>query len=114
MSRDPSKDAHAVPAYLIGRGYDVVPVNPSASDILGRRCYPSASRVDGRIDILDVFRPSDQALPVVLDALPKRPRVVWLQEGIHSKDAEDAARRAGADVVFNRCMLAEHRRLVAR
>ena len=113
MSRDPSKDAHAVPAYLIGHGYDVVPVNPSAASILGRKCYPSASRVGGRIDILNVFRPSDQVLPVVLDALPKGPRAVWLQEGIHNEDAEGAARRAGADVVFNRCMLAEHRRLVA-
>ena len=113
MSRDPSKDAHAVPLYLIRHGYDVVPVNPRAGEILGRRSYLSASAVDGPIDILDVFRPSDAALPAVLDALPKRPRVVWLQEGIHNEEAEEAAERAGAEVVFNRCMLAEHRRLVA-
>lgn len=113
MSRDPSKDAHAVPRYLIRHGYDVVPVNPFAAEILGRRSYPSASAVDGPIDTLDVFRPSGQALPAVLDALPKGPRAVWLQEGIHSPEAEEAAERAGAEVVFNRCMLAEHRRLVA-
>ena len=114
MSRDPSKDAHAVPLYLINHGYDIVPVNPSAGEILGRRCYPYASRIEGPVDILDVFRPSCQVLPVVLDALPKRPRVVWLQEGIHDERAEEAAEHAGADVVFNRCMLAEHRRLVAK
>lgn len=114
MSRDPSKDAHAVPLYLINHGYDVVPVNPSAAEILGRRCYPSASSVEGPIDILEVFRPSGLVPPVVLDALPRRPRVVWLQEGIHNEEAEDAAERAGADVVFNRCMLAEHRRLAAQ
>lgn len=114
MSRDPSKDAHAVPRYLIGQGYDVVPVNPSADTILGRRCYPSPGAVDGPMGILNVFRPSDRALPVVLDALAKRPAVVWLQEGIHNAEAEEAAARAGARVVFNRCMLAEHRRLIAQ
>lgn len=113
MSRDPSKDAHAVPLYLIRHGYDVVPVNPLAGEILGRRSYPAASAVEGPIGTLCVFRPSEQALPAVLDALPKRPRAVWLQEGIHNAEAEEAARRAGADVVFNRCMLAEHRRLAA-
>ena len=113
MSRDPSKDAHAVPRYLIRHGYDVVPVNPLAGEILGRRAYPAASAVEGPIDVLDVFRPSPQVLPVVLDALPKGPRVVWLQEGIHDAGAVEAAERAGAEVVFNRCMLAEHRRLVA-
>lgn len=112
MSRDPSKDAHIVPRYLIRHGYDVVPVNPLAGEILGRRSYPSASAVDGPIDILCVFRPSGQVLPVVLDALPKRPRAVWLQEGIHNAEAEGAAVRSGAEAIFNRCMLAEHRRLM--
>lgn len=111
MSRDPSKDAHVVPRYLIRHGYDVVPVNPLAGEILGRRSYPSASAVDGPIETLCVFRPSGQVLPAVLDALPKKPLAVWLQEGIHNSEAEEAAGRAGAEVVFNRCMLAEHRRL---
>ena len=112
MSRDPSKDAHIVPRYLIRHGYDIVPVNPLAGEILGRRSYPSASAVDGPIDVLCVFRPSGQVMPVILDALPKRPRAVWLQEGIHNAEAEEAAVRSGAEVVFNRCMLAEHRRLM--
>ena len=112
MSRDPSKDAHMVPRYLMRHGYDIVPVNPLAGEILGRRSYPSASAVDGPIDVLCVFRPSGQVLPVILDVLPKRPRAVWLQEGIHSAKAEEVAGRSGAEVVFNRCMLAEHRRLM--
>lgn len=112
MSRDPSKDAHMVPRYLMRHGYDIVPVNPLAGEILGRRSYPSASAVDGPIDVLCVFRPSGQVLPVILDVLPKRPRAVWLQEGIHNAKAEEVAGRSGAEVVFNRCMLAEHRRLM--
>ncbi|MFM7862539.1 MAG: CoA-binding protein, partial [Candidatus Nitrosotenuis sp.] len=63
------------------------------------------------IDIIDVFRPSDQILPVVQEAIKIKPKVIWLQEGIHNEEAEDLARKAGIQVVFNRCMLAEHQRL---
>ncbi|MEM2160237.1 MAG: CoA-binding protein, partial [Candidatus Nitrosotenuis sp.] len=64
-----------------------------------------------QIDIVDVFRPSDQVLQVVREAIKKKPKVIWLQEGIHNPEAEELARKAGIDVVFNRCMLAEHQRL---
>jgi len=63
------------------------------------------------IDIVDVFRPSDQVLPVVQQAIKKKPKVIWLQEGIHNVEAEELARKEGIKVVFNRCMLAEHQRL---
>ncbi|MGI0041826.1 MAG: CoA-binding protein, partial [Nitrosopumilaceae archaeon] len=57
------------------------------------------------------FRPSDQVMPVVAGAIKKKPKVIWLQEGIHNQEAEELARNAGIEVVFNRCMLAEHERL---
>jgi hypothetical protein len=63
------------------------------------------------IDVVDVFRPSEQVLPVVRDAIKKKPKVIWLQEGIHNTEAEELARSTGIMVVFNRCMLAEHQRL---
>ena len=63
------------------------------------------------IDIVDVFRPSDQVMPIIKEAIKKKPKVIWLQEGIHNKEAEKLAHDVGIDVIFNRCMLAEHSRL---
>ncbi|KFM14211.1 CoA binding domain protein, partial [Marine Group I thaumarchaeote SCGC AAA799-O18] len=67
--------------------------------------------IDFPIDIVDVFRPSDQVLEVVQEAIKIKPKVIWLQEGIHNLEAEELARKHGIKVVFNRCMLAEHQRL---
>lgn len=111
MSKNEEKAANYVPKYLISQGYDVVPVNPTADNILDRKCYATLSDVPASVDIVDVFRPSDQVLPVIQEAIKLKPKVIWLQEGIHNEEAEDLARRAGIQVVFNRCMLAEHQRL---
>jgi hypothetical protein len=111
MSQHPGKAAHGVPRYLSENGYDITPVNPNADVILGKKCFDDISQVEGEIDIVDVFRPSDQVLPVVKEAIKKNPKVIWLQEGIHNQEAEELARDAGIQVVFNRCMLAEHQRL---
>jgi len=111
MSKNSSKAAHYVPKYLSDNGYDITPINPTADEILGKKCYSAISEVDGEIDIIDVFRPSDQVLPIIEEAIKKKPKVIWLQEGIHNSEAEDLAKKAGIKVVFNRCMLAEHQRL---
>ena len=112
MSKNPSKAAHYVPKYLFENGYDITPVNPYSDEILGKKSYNSVSDVVGDVDIVDVFRPSDQVLPVIREAIKKKPKVIWLQEGIHNLEAEKLARSAGIKVVFNRCMLAEHQRLL--
>jgi predicted CoA-binding protein len=112
MSKNPSKAAHYVPKYLFENGYDITPVNPYSEEILGKKSYNSVSDVVGDVDIVDVFRPSDQVLPVIREAIKKKPKVIWLQEGIHNLEAEELARSAGIKVVFNRCMLAEHQRLL--
>ena len=111
MSRHPEKAAHFVPKYLAENGYNITPVNPTADNIMGKKCYHSVTEIPDDIDIVDVFRPSDQVLPIVEEAIKKNPKVIWLQEGIHNSDAEELARKAGIKVIFNRCMLAEHRRL---
>ncbi len=111
MSKHSSKAAHFVPKYLFDNGYDVIPVNPTAEEILGKKCYNSVSEINEEIEIVDIFRPSDQVLPFVQDAIKKKPKVIWLQEGIHNSEAEELARKEGIKVIFNRCMLAEHRRL---
>jgi len=111
MSKNSSKAAHYVPKYLSDNGYDITPVNPTADQILGKKCYSSISEIDEEIDIVDIFRPSDHVLPVIQEAIKKKPKVIWLQEGIHNSEAEDLAKKAGIKVIFNRCMLAEHQRL---
>ncbi len=111
ISRSESKAAHFVPKYLSENGFDIIPVNPNSNEILSKKCYKEITEVEGDIDIVDVFRPSEDVLPFVRDAIKKNPKVIWLQEGIHNEEAENLAREHGIDVVFNRCMLAEHQRL---
>ncbi len=111
MSKHSSKAAHYVPKYLSDNGYDITPVNPTTEEILGKKCYNSVSEVNEEIEIIDIFRPSDQVLPFVKEAIKKNPKVIWLQEGIHNFEAEELARKQGIKVVYNRCMLAEHQRL---
>jgi predicted CoA-binding protein len=111
MSKNQEKAAHYVPKYLSQNGYNIIPVNPTTDKILEKKCYSNVEDVPESIDIVDVFRPSDQVLPVVQEAIKKKPKVIWLQEGIHNAEAEDLARKEGIKVVFNRCMLAEHQRL---
>ena len=112
MSKYPEKAAHYVPKYLADKGYNIIPVNPTTDEIMGKKCYHEINEVNESIDIVDVFRPSDQVMPVVEAAIKKKPKVIWLQEGIHNQEAEELARNAGIEVVFNRCMLAEHERLI--
>ena len=111
MSRHSNKAAHFVPKYLTEQGYDVIPINPMAEEILGKKSYPDISSVNSHIDIVDVFRPSEQVLSVVQDAIKIKPKVIWLQEGIHNLEAEELAKKHGIKIVYNRCMLAEHQRL---
>ena len=111
MSKNPEKAAHYVPKYLMEKGYNVIPVNPTAVEIMGRKCYPSLLDVTVTVDIVDVFRPSEEVGPVIDDAIKLKPWVIWLQEGFHNPEAESRARKEGIEVVFNRCMYAEHQRL---
>ena len=111
MSKNSEKAAHYVPKYLAERGYNIIPVNPTAEEIIGIKCYHTLLDVPVEIDVVDVFRPSEQVPPIIDEAVKIKPKVVWLQEGIHNPAAEYIAKKAGIEVVFNRCMLAEHQRL---
>jgi predicted CoA-binding protein len=111
MSKNSSKAAHYVPRYLAEQGYDITPVNPTTNEILGKRSYDLVSEIAENIDVVNIFRPSDQVLPVIQEAIKIKPKVIWLQEGIHNLKAEELAKKAGIKIIFNRCMLAEHQRL---
>ena len=113
-STTPGKAAHDVPKYLLDHGYDVVPVNPFADEIFGRTAYDSLADVPGPIDVVNVFRPSDEVAGIV-DAAIRRGDVdaLWTQLGIVDDGAADRAREAGMAVVQDRCMKVEHQALQA-
>ena len=114
MSNTEGRPANFVPKYLIENGYNVIPVNPTTTEVLGRKTYPKVSDVPGQVDIVDVFRRSEDVPPVVDDAIKKKgTKVIWMQSGIYNKDAERKAKENGIDVVIhNRCMKVEHSMLI--
>jgi predicted CoA-binding protein len=113
MSKNEEKAGHFVPKYLIQNGYNVIPVNPTVSEVLGRKSYSTITDIPERVDIVDIFRKSEDVPPIVDDAIHKKDqiKVIWMQEGIYSEEAEKKAKENGLEVVFNRCMMAEHKRL---
>ena len=112
MSKYEEKAAHFVPKYLLQNGYDVTPVNPTTHEILEKKCYTEITDVPHDVDIVDVFRPSEDVSTIINGVIKKKPKVMWLQEGIHNIEAENLAMNSGIDVVYNRCMLADHQRLM--
>jgi uncharacterized protein len=113
MSKNEEKAGNFVPKYLIEHGYNVIPVNPTISEVLGRKSYPTITHILERVDVVDIFRKSEDVPSVVDDALNRKDhiKVIWMQEGIYNEEAEKKAKENGMDVVYNRCMMAEHRRL---
>jgi uncharacterized protein len=111
MSKNPEKDAYRIPEYLMKKGYRVIPVNPSAEEILGQKSYKALADVPDEIDVVDMFRPSEEIPNYVSDVLKKKPKAFWEQLGIHNPEAEEKVASAGIKVVFDRCMLQERRKL---
>jgi predicted CoA-binding protein len=111
MSKNEEKPAHFVPKYLIDQGYNVIPVNPTVNEILGRKSYSAVSEIHEDIDVVEVFRRSEDVPSVMDDVIRKKGiKVIWMQSGIYNEEAEKKAKENGIDVVFNRCMMVEHRR----
>jgi len=111
LSPKPGRDSYQVAAYLKDRGYTVIPVRPAQAEILGEKAYPSLDDVPGPVDIVDVFRSSEQILPHAHEALRRKPGTFWMQEGIENREAAALLTAAGIDVVMDRCIKREHARL---
>ncbi len=115
-STTPGKAAHDVPAYLQRRGYRLIPVNPFADEVLGEPAYDELGDVEETVDLVDVFRPSEE-VPAILDAVRSRHAArgdadrVWLQLGISHDEAAARAEADGIEVVQDKCIKVEHRRL---
>jgi len=117
MSKNPEKPSYHVPEFLLEKGYNVIPLNPGADEILGQKCYKKLADVEGQIEILDVFRPSADIAGVVQEAVERKKargdiKVIWVQEGITSPEGKKLAEESGFDYIEDRCMLKEHKRLI--
>lgn len=113
LSANPAKVSHGVAEYLLSQGYRVIPVNPGTDVILGQKTYADLAAIPERVDVVQIFRPSDDVPPIVDKAIQIGAKVVWMQQGIAHEGAAGKARAAGLEVVMDHCMRSEHRRLVA-
>jgi predicted CoA-binding protein len=110
-SGSPQKDAHEVPAYLQDHGYDVIPVNPAHDEVLGHRAADGVRDLGGHVDVVDVFRPAEEAADIARAAVDIGADVLWLQLGIASDEAAQIAASAGLTIVMDACMRETHARL---
>ena len=110
-SGDPAKPAHQIPRYLQRQGYRIIPVNPRGGELFGEPVARSLAEVDGPVDVVDVFRPSEETPEIAREAAEIGAKVLWLQLGIESEEARKLADSAGLTVVMNRCMGEAHRQL---
>jgi predicted CoA-binding protein len=117
LSKDIGKPSHRVAAYLKNHGYKIIPVNPFADEVFGEKSYRSLPDIpeglQRTIDIIDIFRRSEDVPPIVEQAIKMketvgRPFVVWMQRGIINETAAEAAHRAGLVVVMDKCLMVEH------
>lgn len=112
LSSNQDRPGYTVPAYLQSKGYRIIPVNPNLDEALGEKAYPHLLAVPDPVDVVQIFRPSQEVMPIVEHAIRKGVPVVWMQEGVVNEEAAMLARNAGLDVVMNTCMRATHRRLM--
>jgi predicted CoA-binding protein len=107
LSGNADRPAYRVSQFLIDRGYEIIPVNPKESEILGQKAYPNLSAIGGNIDIVDVFRRSDQTDPTIDEAIKVGAKAIWLQEGVINDVGALRAQAAGLLVVQDRCIKKE-------
>lgn len=112
ISSRPDRPGYSVPAYLQANGYRIIPVNPELQEVLGERAYPDLLSIPEPVDVVQIFRRSEEVMPVVEQAIEIGAKVVWMQEGVVNESAANMALAAGLDVVMDTCMRAAHKRLI--
>lgn len=108
------RPGYTVPAYLQQNGYRIIPINPNLTEMLGEKAYPDLLSVPEPVDVVEIFRPGDEVLPIVQQAIKIGAKVVWMQETVVNEQAADLAKNAGLEVVMDTCMRATHRRLFGK
>ena len=107
-SDNPERASYKVVTYLAEHGYNIIPVNPTVSQILGRTSYPDLSSIPEKVEVVDIFRRAEEVLPIVEEAIKIGAKAVWMQEGIINEEAAARAIDAGLLVVMNKCMRKQH------
>ncbi len=110
LSSNPARPSHGVSEYMQSSGYQVIPVNPNETDVLGEPSYARLEDAPQKIEIVDIFRRPEEVPPVVDAAIRAGAKVVWMQLGIVNEAAAEKARAAGITVVMDACMLVEHKK----
>jgi predicted CoA-binding protein len=110
MSDSPVRDSYKVGLYLRNAGYNIYPVNPNYTSILGNKCYPNLKTIRDPIEIVDIFRKPVHVVPIIKDAIEIQAKVVWMQLGVVNTEAADLALDAGLQVVMDHCIKIDHRR----
>jgi len=105
------RPSYGVTEYMKRAGYRIIPVNPNETEVLGEKCYPDLDSVPGPVDIVNIFRRSEFVPAIVEAAIRKGAKVIWMQEGVVHEEAARRAEEAGLQVVMDRCILKDHRRL---
>ena len=108
LSSNPARPSFGVASYMQAQGYRVVPVNPNETTVLGEPAFPSLAAVPGAIDLVNIFRKSEEVLPIVDEAITRGAKAIWMQEGVVHEAAAHRAEQAGLLVVMDRCWLKEH------
>lgn len=112
VSPNPKRPSCRVASYLTRHGYRVIPVNPNTQQILGKTSYPDLGSIPEKVEVVDIFRRSEEIPPIVDEAIKIGAKAVWMQEGVINEEAATKARNAGLLVVMDKCMRKEHRRLI--
>jgi predicted CoA-binding protein len=110
-SANPERPSYQIASYLMEQGYQVYPVNPNAREILGRPSYPSLSSIPDAVEVVDIFRRSEDVVPIIDEAIKIGAKAVWMQEGVINEAAAAKARGAGLLVVMDKCIREEHEHL---
>ncbi len=115
LSPKTDRPSHGVASFLKERGYKIIPVRPGTEELLGEKTYASLSAIpkDITIDIVDIFRRAQEVPPIVREAIERKTKLIWMQEGIINEEAAKEARDAGLNVIMDRCILKEHNRLLS-
>ena len=113
LSPDAARPSHRIAKRLQEWGYRVIPVRPAVSEVLGERAYARLSDIPDRVDLVDVFRATDEIGPIVDECIALGLPAIWIQQGIVNEPAAERASAAGMTVVMDRCIAVDHRRLVA-
>ncbi|MDB2351152.1 CoA-binding protein [Candidatus Marinimicrobia bacterium] len=111
MSPNPERPSHFVSKYMINNGFNIIPVNPGQKEILGLRCYPALKDIKYEVDIVNVFRNSDYATPIIQEAISIKAKAIWLQDGIVSSEGKQMAKDNNITYIENDCILRIHKRL---